>query len=1001
MGPLRVALLGDFRATAGDDLLVAGGAKQRAVLAMLALGAGQVVPESRLIDGIWGDQTPNAVRGSLQVYVAHWRRVLAQAGCEERIERHGAGYLLTMEPIGLDVRRVELLAGHGRAALTEERFGLAAQRLTEALGFWRGDTLHDFVEMPFHLWESMAIETMRTEVLADRIDALLGNGAGGELIPELEALVQRHPYEERFRGQLMHALYRAGRQVEAVRACAAAREVLGEIGLDVGPALRRMEQRVLQQDPDLDVPASPFPPQGPPEALSTLIGREGEVEELLQEAVHGASRLLTLTGPGGVGKSRLALELAHRVAADGWMPVAFTALGDSGDRAMVTSRVNEAFGVPDSWRERSTVDIARMLGRSPILVVIDGAEHLLDDVQSVVSDLLQHGRQIRVMVTSRIELGLVGESVYEVKPLGLYAGDGDADDADEGSGNRRDRVREIPAVALFVERAERALKANDLGAEGLQRVASICRAVDGLPLAIELAAARVSTLGLAGLQRRLEGSLDVLSAPRRPGARRHQSLREVISWSYALLSQDARDLLAVLSVLPGAFGVEHAEALVGQGESAGVLDAFEELARHSLISRVAADDAPRFRMLDTVRTYARERLTASDQTEVVYRRLVTWVTERIEQVGGRMGVGARQFAPLEGETENARAAMTWLLDHGTGEEAGRFCERLYVWWMYRRNRGELEHWLLRVADMSTTSPEILGALRYRLGIVRAIGGRLVASSESLRLALTDLPYGTSDWLHASLFLAENTALCGEPDAALGTLKAVLPEMSEPMSPVDAIRAKLTEGMILSLAERFPEAARMFAEVTYLSIEAGWVEAESKALAHHGGALRATGDLDGSVSLLRRARNLAVEHGLNEAEQFAEGQLALTHAMRHEQRESLTACERVFALGQASEQDLSSVARACIALSLSGAPQQDLLGLHGEEAEHLRVEASLLLSLIVASIDHLDSRDIVQLSKKFAYNSPAEAVPSDHREMSRLQAVLTSRVRAALSDATMY
>lgn len=992
MGPLRVALLGDFRATAGDDLLVAGGAKQRAVLAILALGAGQVVPEARLIDGIWGDQTPSAVRGSLQVYVAHWRRVLAQAGCEERIERHGSGYLLTMEPLGLDVRRVETLAGHGRAALAEERYPLAAQRLTEALAFWRGDTLHDFVEMPFHLWESVAIETMRTEVLADRIDALLGSGGGGELIPELEALVLRHPYEERFRGQLMHALYRAGRQVDAVRACTAAREVLGEIGLDIGPGLRRMEQRVLQQDPDLDTPVSPFPPAAPPEPLSTLIGRDDEVETLVHAVVNGESRLLTLTGPGGVGKSRLALEVAHRVAADGWMPVAFTALGDSGDRAMVTLRVNEAFGVPDSWRERPTADIARMLGRSPVLVVIDGAEHLLEDVQSVVSDLLQNSRQIRVMVTSRSELGLVGESVHEVTPLRLHVGshEHDVDGADH-----RERVRQIPSVALFVERAERALSVGDLSDEGLQTIVSICRAVDGLPLAIELAAARVGTLGLAGLQRRLGGSLDVLSAPRRPGVRRHQSLREVISWSYELLTPEARALLAVLSVLPSGFTVEHAEALVDDNAVGTVLDAFEELARHSLISRVASDGLPVFRMLDTVRAYARERLAEHGRTETVYRRLVGWVEARLDQVGGRMGVGAQQFEPLDAETENARAAMNWLLVHGTADEAGTFCERLYVWWMFQRRRNELELWLESAIRASGRPAVELGTLHYRLGVVLAIQGRIADSSEVLRPALTSLPVGSLDWIHASLFLVENTAFGGEHEKALAMLNIALADFPKLPSPEVRVRMEMTKGIIASHAERFAEAAETFGRVARLGRESGWIEAEAKALAQQGGAIRMLGDLERSFLVLQKAYEISLAHGLDEAEQFAAGHLALTSALHGEWVSSLSASARALELGAMGEQDPSSVARACIAITFVSEASEILHALSRREIEDLRRDALSLLQLSLATVDRVDSAEIADLVRDLNCSAPVQTDQSRAAGLEDRQADLSSRLRRVL------
>ncbi|MEI7605732.1 MAG: BTAD domain-containing putative transcriptional regulator [Chloroflexota bacterium] len=451
MGALRVSLLGGFRASVGDVALPAGGAKQRAVLAMLALRAGEIVPESRLIDGIWGDETPSAVRNSLQVYIAHWRRVLAAAGTSERIERQGAGYRLEMNPADVDVNRFSSLLELGRAALADERYVVAVGRLEEALALWRGDALQDFEGMPFQQWEIVSLETARVHALADRADALLSAGRGSELVAALEGLVARHPYEERFCAQLMHALYRAGRQVDALRVCEQARHALVEVGIEVGPQLRAMEQRVLQQDPTLESKASPFTPAGPPEPLTSLLGREEQVAALIHLTSKGGDRLITLTGPGGVGKSRLVLEVANRVLEEGWMPVAFLALNEALDASAVPQAVNGAFGVPESWRERPVADVARMLGNSPLLVVIDGAEHVLAAVRSVISDLLQHGRQLHVMVTSRVALGLHGERHVPVGPLACSV-----DDATS--------PRSAPAVALFIERAERFQSGLQFGA---------------------------------------------------------------------------------------------------------------------------------------------------------------------------------------------------------------------------------------------------------------------------------------------------------------------------------------------------------------------------------------------------------------------------------------------------------------------------------------------------------------------------------------------------------
>jgi DNA-binding SARP family transcriptional activator len=314
---------------------------------MLALHAGEVVSETALIDAIWGESPPMAVKNSIQVYIGQWRRVLAEAECSERIERSGSGYCLTMDPEGLDVRRFERLAERGREAAADGRNSIALERFDAALGLWRGEPLQDFVDMPFQQWERVRLEPELVAVTADRMDTMLALGRGPELVASLEGLVTKHPYAERFWAQLMHALYRSGRQVEATRAFARAREALADVGLEPGPILRSMEQRVVRQDPDLDGSASPFEPVAPPEALTRLIGRDDEVERLVEIVAKEGDRLVVLTGPGGVGKSRLGTEVARRIAEAGWLPVAYVALSEITDGAVVAASVNGAFGVPD------------------------------------------------------------------------------------------------------------------------------------------------------------------------------------------------------------------------------------------------------------------------------------------------------------------------------------------------------------------------------------------------------------------------------------------------------------------------------------------------------------------------------------------------------------------------------------------------------------------------------------------------------------------------------
>jgi predicted ATPase/DNA-binding SARP family transcriptional activator len=677
---------------------------------MLALRAGETVPESRIIDGVWGDDTPNMVRNAMQVYVAHWRRVLAEAGCSETIERVGAGYRLSAERSAIDVFRFEALRSRARAALGEQRFVVAVERYDEALGLWRGDPLQDFVGMPFHLSESVSLDGARVQALVERVEALIGAGEGGELVGALEGLVVQYPYEERFRAQLMHALYRAGRQVDALRAYEQARHDLQEIGVDAGPLLRAMEQRILQQDPLLEASRSPFTPTGVSEPISSLVGRDAEVKDLVELLARGDARVVTLTGPGGVGKSRLALEVANRVQSEGWMPVAYVRVSENADRELLEVSVNTAFGVPVSWRERPVGDIARMLGQVPVLVVLDGAEHVVDAAQAVVEELLAGGRQIRVLVASRVPLGLTGERQVAVQPLRCRVPAGTPlDDA--------------PAVALFVDRAARFSAWGGFDERSLGSIAEVCEELDGLPLAIELAAARVSTLGVEGLLARLSDRLDVVASSRTSRDTRHQSLREVIRWSYDLLSPAAQELFRRLSIFAGEFSVLHAEEISGLAQErsgqqsrlpAAVIDAFAELEQHSLLARTdgaeaQGGEAPRFRFLRTVREFARNELAATGTTGATHEDLIRWVSQRLERLDARIGAGARQFDGIDAEADNARGAVQWALASNRADSAGRLCNELYAWWMTCGRAEELGRWCV----------EALAAAKSSLSVERA------------------------------------------------------------------------------------------------------------------------------------------------------------------------------------------------------------------------------------------------------------------------------------------
>ena len=982
MGALRVSLLGSFRASVGDAALPAGGVKQRAVLAMLALRAGDTVPESRLIDGIWGDETPSAVRSSLQVYVAHWRRVLGESGAGARIEREGVGYRLVMEPADVDVNRYASLVALGRAALADERFVVAASRFDEAQALWRGDALQDFEGMPFHQWETVSLESARVQALADRSEALLGAGRGSELVALLEGLVARYPFEERFSAQLMHALYRSGRQVDALRVCEQTRSGLVEVGIEVGPLLRSMEQRVLQQDPSLESKASPFTPASPPEPLTSLIGREQQVADLVHLSSRGGNRLVTLTGPGGVGKSRLVLEVANRVVEEGWMPVAYLALNEALDASVVPQAINGAFGVPESWRERPVAEVARMLGDSPLLVVVDGAEHVLGAVRNAISDLLQHGRQLHVLVTSRVALGLNGERQVPLDPLVCRADGGVA-------------LRSAPAVALFIERAERFQSGLVFDDDAVRVIAEICEGVDGLPLAIELAAARSGTMGVDGLRRRLGSRLDLLAAPHQAGMQRHRSLREVIAWSHGLLSVEAQRLLARLSVLSGGFELEHVEEMWGDLEAgASLIDSFEELDRHSMLARVPGQSAPRFRLLDTVREFAVGQLAQLGVTEDAYLRLLRWVHARVDAVGGRVGAGAKQFDHLALEVDNARAAVAWALEHASADTAADLCNKLYVWWMGLGRRVELLAWMKQCLTRLEAAGVKDALLLLLCGLVLSHHGSYGESNDLLRQALAVPNELTEDnLLQGSLCLAENLAALGDCSAARSVLVSCqaspLPNKGQHL-----VRLRFSSGFIATLSGDFELAKGEYRTVIESREGIEWPEARAKALAALAEALRLNAEFEASLEAAQEA--VLIGESINSAEvlEFAFGQLALTGAAMGDIALAVRSSEKCLGSIVDGDPDRESIARAALASSIVArlAPEGTVSADLGAAAE------ALLDSLTRGATGVALTRYEAEREGSLPRNGAAGGEASEeHPE--RLVAALSQALKAARSFGT--
>ncbi|MGH3979424.1 MAG: BTAD domain-containing putative transcriptional regulator, partial [Pseudonocardiaceae bacterium] len=545
---MRFGVLGPLAVWTDEGAPVAmPGAKVRALLADLLIHAGEPVSADRLIDELWGEAAPANPAGSLQAKVSQLRRALEQAqpGARALVVSRPSGYLLQVDTDAVDAGRFETLTARARAAGEP---AATAALLAEALAIWRGPALADFADDGFARPAITRLEEQRLTALEEHIEARLALGEHGAMVGELDTLVAMHPLRERLRAAHMRALYRAGRQAEALDSYQQLRARLDEeLGLDPGPELARLHRAILTHDPALAVPTPPARPRtNLPAPLSSLVGRTGAVADVRKLLDTG--RLVTLTGPGGVGKTRLALETAAQLVddlPDGAWVVELAGRDDPrcgrrsdaiacGDDAAgcLAEFVAASLGVrddaaltvpPAGERVALTQRLPAALRGKQLLLVLDNCEHAIDAVAELAELLLRSAPGLRILATSREPLGLSGELLSPVQALELPTPAVEAD---------LDAVARCSAVQLFVQRAAAAAPGFELTGKNTAAVAAICRRLDGLPLALELAAARVRVLPVHELAARLDDRFRLLAAGTRDAPARQQTLRAVVDWSW-------------------------------------------------------------------------------------------------------------------------------------------------------------------------------------------------------------------------------------------------------------------------------------------------------------------------------------------------------------------------------------------------------------------------------------------------------------------------------------
>jgi predicted ATPase/DNA-binding SARP family transcriptional activator len=673
-------VLGPLEVVHDGEPVMLGAGRQVLLLSCLLVHANEIVSRDLLIDALWGEQPTATAGNAVQVQVHALRKRLGQ----ERIATEGPGYRLRVEPGELDLERFERLVAHGRSELASGEADAAARTLGEALALWRGPALADVVYEPFAQVEIARLEELRLAALEERIEAELALARHHDLVPELEALVSANPLRERLQRQLMLALYRSGRQPEALAVFQRARRTLrDELGLEPSPDLQTLQQAILRQDALLRIePPEVRARRHLPAPQTGLIGRRHELDELGALVRGTGARLVTLTGAGGSGKTRIALQAAHELAEAFVDGVYFVDLAHLRDPGLVPSAIARALGIEERSDQSLTETLLASLGARRTLLLLDNFE-VVDKAGPLLSELLAGAADLALLVTSRTPLRVSGEHEYRVRPLPV-------DDA----------------VRLFAARARAVAPGFRRPSEEAEGVSEICQRLDCLPLAIELAAARTREYSPAELLELLPDALELASGGARDLPARQQTLRATIDWSYELLAPAERDVFARLAVFAGGCALPAAQAVCAARRTA-----LASLVARSLLYERPNGGGPRFIMLETVRDYALERLQDSGDADVVHSRHAEHYVALAEAAEPELtGPGQRAWLELlEEEHDNLRAAISWSHAAGAVELELRLLAALARFWAIHGHLREGRSRLEAALEQGGSVPEALQA----------------------------------------------------------------------------------------------------------------------------------------------------------------------------------------------------------------------------------------------------------------------------------------------------
>ncbi|RSN27226.1 AfsR family transcriptional regulator [Amycolatopsis sp. WAC 01416] len=710
---MRFGVLGPLAVWTADGTRVnVRESKVRALLAALLVHEGRPVSADRLIDDLWGERLPLNPRKTLQTRVWQLRRALedAEPGGRDLVVSQPPGYLLRVDPARVDMGRFRDLTAQARISGDART---RAELLSDALRQWRGPAFADFQDAEFAGHLARRLEEERLVVLEEQAEARLESDdrLATALAGELGELVARYPLRERLCAVYMRALYLAGRQAEALAAYSGLRHRLAEeLGLDPGPELATLHQSILEQATHLSLTSGAAPRTTLPIPLSALIGR-ADVVGAVRSAL-GTARLVTLTGPGGVGKTRLAVETAGGLVdafPDGVWLVELTMLDRQDDprtSAELTDLVAAVLGLrddattasfPSSGPVSSLERLTGALCTKQLLLVLDNCEHVTEPAAELVEQLLSTAPGLRILATSRQPLAVDGEQVWPVSPLEPPA-----------PGASIEAVRKSSAVRLFLARASAAVPGFELTADNADAVATICRRLDGIPLALELAATRLRALGARELAARVDDRFRLLAGEKRGAPARQRTLRAMIDWSWELLTEAERLVLRRLSVHAGGCTIEAAETTcVGGGVRAReVLDLLARLVDRSLVVMTEAADGPRYRLLESVAAYSHERLDEAGESERIRQLHRRYYTELAERAEPHLRSRQQQYwlRRLDAETANLHRALDDAIQHDEAEVALRLVNALGWYWFLRGRLGEARRLLNLVLPLHGQAP---------------------------------------------------------------------------------------------------------------------------------------------------------------------------------------------------------------------------------------------------------------------------------------------------------